>query len=87
MEKKVKNQELEVSVNFDTTPILYTDSISMTSNEDGVVFDVLQRVGTTNKVRIVSRIGMSRNHAKKFIQEVSNLLAITEGQKRTDGSN
>lgn len=87
MDKKNAKQELEVSVNFDTTPILYTDSISMTSNEDGMVFDVLQRVGTTNKVRIVSRIGMSRNHTKKFIKEVGNLLAITEGQNQTGSTN
>lgn len=87
MDKKVNKQELEVSVNFDTTPILYTDSISMTSNEDGIVFDVMQRVGSTNKVRIVARIGMSRNHAKKFIKEAGNLLAITEGQKQTSSTN
>lgn len=85
---KMKNaQEMEVSVNFDTTPVLYTDSISMTSNEDGVVLDIMQRVGNTNKVRIVSRIGMSRNHAKRFIAECSNLLAITEGHKQTGKTN
>lgn len=83
MDKKKNAQELEVSVNFDTTPVLYTDSISMTSNEDGVVLDIMQRVGNTNKVRIVSRIGMSRTHAKRFIAECSNLLAITEGHKQT----
>jgi hypothetical protein len=87
MDKKKGTQELEVSVNFDTTPVLYTDSISMTSNEDGIVLDVLQRVGNTNKVRIVSRIGMSRTHAKKFIKECGNLLAITEGQKQTGKTN
>jgi hypothetical protein len=80
MDKKKNAQDLEVSVNFDTTPVLYTDSVSMTSNENGVVFDIMQRIGNTNKVRIVSRIGMSRTHAKKFIKECSNLLAVTEGQ-------
>lgn len=87
IDKKTNKQELEVSVNFDTTPIFYTDSISMTSNDDGIVFDVLQRVGSTNKVRIVSRIGMSRNHAKRFIKEAGNLLAITEGQNQAGKKN
>lgn len=81
LDQKKKKEELEVSVNFDTTPIFYTDSISMTSNENGLVLDILQRVGNSKNVRIVSRIGMSRTHAKKFIQECSNLLAITEGQQ------
>ncbi len=87
MDKKKNTTDLEVSINFDTTPILYTDSISMTSNEDGIVLDVMQRVGSTNKVRVVSRIGMSRTHAKKFIKECGNLLAITEGQKQTAKTN
>lgn len=87
MDKNKNVQELEVSVNFDTTPVLYTDSISMTSNENGIVLDVMQRVGNTNKVRIVSRIGMSRTHAKKFIKELSNLVAITEGHKQTGKKN
>jgi hypothetical protein len=87
MDKKKNNAEVEVSVNFDTTPILYTDNISLTSNEDGVVFDVMQRAGSTNKVRIVSRIGMSRSHAVKFLKEFNNLLTITEGQKQTEKTN
>lgn len=87
MDKKKNTQDLEVSVNFDTTPIFYTDNISMTSNENGIVLDILQRVGNTNKVRIVSRIGMSRTHAKKFLKECGNLLAMTEGQKQTTTTN
>ena len=87
MDNKKNKQDLEVSINFDTTPILYTDNISVTSNDHGIIFDVMQRVGSTNKVRIVSRLGMSRSHAKKFITECSKLLAMTEEQKTTGGNN
>jgi len=46
--------------------------------------DIIQRVGPTNQARIVSRIGMSREHAKKFSQELSKLLALTEtGRQKT----
>lgn len=82
-----KNQEVAVNINLDTTPILYTDSIFMTANPDGVVFDVMQRVGSTNQARIVARIGMSREHAKKFAGELSKLLALTEGQAGTGEKN
>jgi hypothetical protein len=75
--------QLNVNVNFDTTPIVYTDSIQFTTNEDGVVFDVMQRLMSSNQVRIVSRIGMSRNHAKKLVAELGRLLALTEGQGKT----
>lgn len=79
---KDQNQ-LSVDINLDTTPIYYTDSISINANEDGVVFDFIQRVGSTNRAKVVSRIGMSRIHAKKFAAELGKLLAITEGQAKT----
>lgn len=75
--------QMNVNVNFDTTPIVYTDSIQFTTNEDGVVFDVMQRLMNTNQARIVSRIGMSRSHAKKLVTELGRLLALTEGQGKT----
>lgn len=75
--------QLNVNVNFDTTPIVYTDSIQFTTNEDGVVFDVMQRLMSSNQVRIVSRVGMSRGHAKKLVTELGRLLALTEGQGKT----
>lgn len=84
---KNKQQEISVDINPETTPIFYTDSISMTANQDGLVLDVMQRIGNTNKARVVSRIGMSRDHGKKFASELSKLLAITQGQKETREKN
>lgn len=84
MDKKNEKQNVSINLNLDTTPILYTDNIFMTTNDDGVVLDVGQKIGaTTNQLRIVSRIGMSREHAKKFLKELGNLLAMTEGKKQT----
>ena len=79
---KNNNQELSVDINLETTPIYYTDTIYITANEDGLVFDVLQRVGNTAKAKVVSRVGMSRIHAKKFAAELSKLLAITDSQAK-----
>lgn len=84
MADQTKTQpEWSFNINLDTTPILYTDNIIMTTNEDGVVWDVCQRVGSTNQLRIVARVGMSRVHAKKFVTEMGKLLVMTEGQKQT----
>jgi len=79
--KKVDSQQ--VNLNLDTTPILYTDNIFMTTNSEGVVLDVAQRVGSTAQVRIVSRIGMSKEHARKFVNELGKLLAMSEGKIQT----
>lgn len=82
-----KDNQLSVDINPETTPIFYTDSISITANEDGLVFDVMQRIGNAPKARVVSRVGMSRSHAKKFTAELSKLLAITEGNVKTGNRN
>lgn len=78
-----KKNEVNVDVNLDTTPILYTDHILMTTNTNGVTFDFGQKLGPTNKLRVVSRIGMSREHAKKFLAELGKLIAMTEGSSQT----
>lgn len=78
-----KNDELEININLDTTSIVYTDNILMTINEDGLVMDMCQRVGSTNKVRVVSRIGMSKSHAKKLLKELEKLLEQSEGHIQT----
>lgn len=82
-EQKKTEKQLAVNVNLDTTPILYTDNISMTVNPDGLVLDIMQRLGPTNQVRIVARIGMSREHAQKFARELAKLLAVTQGASET----
>lgn len=82
-----KSEDLKVNINVDSTPILYTDNIYMTTNDDGLVINVCQRVANTNQMHIVSRVGMSRTHAKKFLAELGKLLAVTEGQKQTGDKN
>lgn len=71
----------EISVNPDSTPILYTDEIHITSNDYGFVFDVVQKLGDSKTGRVVSRIGMSRQHALDFTEELGSLLLLTEKKK------
>lgn len=80
MKDQNKKNELQVSINLDSTPVLYTDNINMTVNPDGVVMDVMQRLGPTNQNRIVARIGMSREHAKKFLDKLGEMLLKSEGK-------
>ncbi len=81
---KIIESKLAVDINLDTTPILYTDTVLMSTNENGVVLDVCQKLGNANRLRIVSRIGMSREHAKKIIEKLAQLLAMSEGRLQTD---
>lgn len=79
----VPEQELSININPTTTPVLYTDNILMTTNEDGVVLDISQRIGSSNQSQVVARIGMSRDHAKKFVAELGRILAMTQGASQT----
>lgn len=72
-DKQVTNK-VQVGINLDTTPILYTDNINMSVNPNGVVFDVMQKLGSTNQARIVARVGMSRDHAQRFVNAMAKLL-------------
>ncbi len=83
MDENNEQQQLNLNINFDSTPVLYTDNIVMTTNENGFVLNVMQQLMTTNQVRVVSRIGMSRDHAKKLVKEMGRLLAMTEGEGQT----
>lgn len=80
-------QDIAINVNLDTTPILYTDNILLTTNEDGLTMDICQKIGSSNQMRIVARVGMSRVHAKKLLDEMGKLLAMTEGRKQTGEEN
>ncbi len=78
------NKDINLSVNLDSTPILYTDSVYMTANEDGVVLDVVQKIGPTNQQRIVARIGMSLQHAKKLATMLAKIVVNPGATQRTD---
>lgn len=87
MDKKEKNGNFQINLNPNDVKIFYTDMVFMNTNEDGVTFDICQKVGSSNQMQVVSRIGMSRNHAKKFVKKLSELLALTEGQSQTGKKN
>jgi hypothetical protein len=77
--KPTEKNPLTFNINPDTTAILYTDNIFMNANEDGITLNVGQKIINTDQIKIVARVGMSRNHAKKFVAEMGKLLAMTEG--------
>jgi hypothetical protein len=72
----------QVSINLDKTPILYTDNVIVTGNKDGVVLDFCQRVGN-QQLRVVARVGMSRNHAKKLLMVLKDQIDRPSGRRQT----
>lgn len=87
MPDQKKEENINININPQTSPILYTDMIFMNVNDDGVTFDVCQKTGSSNQANVVSRIGMSRQHAEKFVKKLSEILALTAGHSQTGEKN
>jgi len=78
MEKKTintnkKKQGVEVFVP-ENVSILYSDSAFIYANDFGLTIDFAQRVGDTKKQKVVSRIGMSKNHAEMLVAVLQKKL-------------
>ncbi|MGE5041902.1 MAG: hypothetical protein ACM3IJ_03280 [Candidatus Levyibacteriota bacterium] len=83
--KKLEEQNIQVSLP-QNLPILYTDMVFMNVNEDGVIIDVCQKGAGQNQFQVVSRIGMSKDHAKKFVKKLSEILALTTAHSKSGDS-
>lgn len=78
-EAKIENPSLQVNVDPTKVPILYSNSVFVSSNDYGLVLDVAQTApGSQNQQFIVSRIGMSFDHAKKMIEVINDHLQKNE---------
>ncbi len=58
--------------------VVYTDMLSVTSNDYGVVINFMQNNGPTNQPMIVSRLGMSKEHAEHVLTSLHQVLASTK---------
>jgi hypothetical protein len=82
-ETKDQKTQLNINLNAAATPVLYTDNVFMSVNEDGVVLDVCQRIGQTADMQVVARIGMSASHAQKLVKQLGDLLIGNAGRVQT----
>lgn len=80
------SSQINININPDIK-ILYTDMVFMNVNEDGVTLDICQKVGNSNQYQVVSRIGMSKVHAEKFVKKLSEILVLTMGHTQTGEKN
>lgn len=58
--------------------IAYTDMAHVVANQHGVVVNFMQTNGPGNQPLVVSRLGMSREHAKSLVELLQRTLAGVE---------
>lgn len=78
--EKLPENAKQIQVDAGRTPILYTDSVFVTSSQWGIVFDFAQNVGPTNQQTVVARLGMSKEHAKALLDVLRKRLEADENQ-------
>lgn len=77
---------IEINVPGNTV-VLYTDSAFVTTNEFGCTIDFAQRLGSTNKHNVVTRVGMSKSHMRALIKALQDRLEdkkVMEVTKRVE---
>jgi len=67
-------------VNVGNVPVFYTDSAFVTTSQWGLVIDFAQTVGPTNQQNVISRVGMSKAHAKALAEVILKKLADEESK-------
>ncbi len=67
----------QISINPMQTPVLFTDSTFVSSSDYGLILDIAQTVGGQQH-NIVSRIGMSFDHAKKLVEVIQDHIEKNE---------
>jgi transcriptional regulator with XRE-family HTH domain len=56
----------------------YTDMVHVSINNYGVTMNFMQNIGTNNQPIVVSRLGMSRDHAKSIVEVLTRTLNASE---------
>lgn len=58
-------------------PVLYSDSVFLNTNKHGIIFNFAQPLANTDQ-KVVARIGMSLEHARKLIEVLEKELKKVE---------
>ncbi len=72
-------QQKSVLVSQHDARIVYTDMVQVMVNNFGVILNFMQGAGPNNNPLAISRIGMSREHAKSVLELLKKTLEEAEG--------
>lgn len=83
-------QQITVGVTPQDARIVYTDMIQVMVNKYGVILNFMQGAGVGNQPLAVSRVGMSKEHAKSVLEVLKKTLDQAENPpqpKRLESKN
>lgn len=62
--------------------VVYTDAMHANVNDHGVILQFMQQLPNTSQPAVVSRVGMSREHAERIITVLQQTLTQYDANKR-----
>jgi hypothetical protein len=62
--------------------VVYTDSMQANVNDNGVMLQFMQQIPNNQQPAVVSRVGMSRDHAEKIIAVLTQTLKQYDANKK-----
>lgn len=74
------------SVSAQDARIVYTDMIQVMVNNYGVIINFLQGAGVNDKPLAVSRIGMSKEHARSVVELLTKTLEQSESMESSSST-
>lgn len=75
-------EPMPIGILLNDPRVLYTDMVSVTANNFGVVLSFMQTTGNGSQPLSISRIGMSKEHARSVIELLQKTLDQSDNQKR-----
>lgn len=75
-------QQMSVQVSQQDARIVYTDMIQVMVNNYGVILNFLQGAGPSSQPLAVSRVGMSKEHARSVLEVLQKTLDQAENPKQ-----
>lgn len=72
------NEQTQINIDPDKLEAKYADQALISHNPFGITFDFAQQIPQMKMIKILSRIAMSPEHAKAFLEALSQNIASYE---------
>lgn len=76
----MNNNQTQINIDQDKVDAKYCDQALISHNPFGFTFDFAQSIPQMNMLKILSRIAMSPEHTKAFVEALSDNLKKYEAQ-------
>jgi hypothetical protein len=74
------NEQVQINIDQDKIEARYADQAMISHNPFGVTIDFGQQIPQMKMIKIISRIAMSPEHAKAFLDALSSNIASYESK-------